>query len=295
MARSPRVQDSRRAARALTESLLNGAEPQPIPAPFVLEPDEFCVGDLPVTVYQEVPAGDGSYTKKYGGYVIGRSPAGMALGSAYSLARFTANVAGNHRAKQKAAKDARLEWRPVDQGRLFVTNQRFAVKAGEWIDLWYEHIRMSECDGRSIELHVSGSKPMRLEVPDPDYWFVMFTKLAYDRVEPLPAGPAPAPAPVAQIPAEPPAEPPMELPVELVGRWVNVEPDPRVLTIAADGAFVLALPSGSRQQGRVVLAGTTLTLHTEAAATPFTWSVAGDELHLRRKDDSVSTYRRATG
>ena len=68
-------------------------------------------------------------------------------------------------------------------GALFITNRRFAIQgARQWIDLWYHNIRMAYCDGRAIELEMSGSPRTALEIPAPDYWFVMFNKLAYDRI-----------------------------------------------------------------------------------------------------------------
>jgi hypothetical protein len=41
---------------------------------------------------------------------------------------------------------------------------------------------MADCNGRAIELEMSGSPRTALEIPTPDYWFVMFNKLAYDRI-----------------------------------------------------------------------------------------------------------------
>ncbi len=68
-------------------------------------------------------------------------------------------------------------------GELFVTNRRFAIQgARQWIDLWYQNIRMANCNGRAIELEMSGSPRIALEISAPDYWFVMFNKLAYDRI-----------------------------------------------------------------------------------------------------------------
>jgi hypothetical protein len=71
----------------------------------------------------------------------------------------------------------------ADQGQLFITNRRFAIQgARQWIDLWYQNIRMAECNSRAIELEMSGSPRTALEIPSADYWFVMFNKLAYDRI-----------------------------------------------------------------------------------------------------------------
>ena len=41
---------------------------------------------------------------------------------------------------------------------------------------------MADCNGRAIELEIGGLPRTALQIPTPDYWFVMFNKLAYDRI-----------------------------------------------------------------------------------------------------------------
>jgi hypothetical protein len=40
----------------------------------------------------------------------------------------------------------------------------------------------ADCDGIAIQVYLQGCPPMRLQMPQPDYWFVMFNKLAFDRL-----------------------------------------------------------------------------------------------------------------
>lgn len=174
-----------RSGRALAESLRAGAQPHHVSTRLHLEPDEFCVGEIPVTVHQFI-AGDGSYVHKTGGYIIGGSAAGMILGGAFSAVRLAANVTGNQMREWRAAREAALRWRPVDAGLLYLTNRRFAVQGAVWSDLWFRDIRLSGCDPEAVELHIAGSSPVRLEMAGADYWFVMFNKLAFDTVVDVP-------------------------------------------------------------------------------------------------------------
>lgn len=170
--------DSRKAGRELAHAFNQGAQPQEVSVGIVLPAGEFCVGVTAGSVLEWAES-EGQYTKKSGGYMFG----GGGFGMAFNAARLTANVMGNSIRKSNAGHEAAFQWRPLDQGRLFVTNRRFAIQgAGQWIDLWYDNIRMADCNGRAIELEMSGSPRTALEMPTPDYWFVMFNKLAYDRI-----------------------------------------------------------------------------------------------------------------
>ncbi|MEU4835720.1 hypothetical protein [Streptosporangium sp. NPDC023615] len=189
---SSRVRESRAAGRELAHAFGRGVRPQAVDARMVLDRDEFCVGQVPAVVLLLTDA-EAEYVRKSGGYVLGGSPAGLVLGSMFSAARFTSNVVGNRMRKARAAREAAPQWRPADEGTLYLTNRRFAVQGRlQWHDLWFEHIRMSDCDGLTIRLELSGSPSTMLEVPHPDYWFVMFNKLAYDKVVVPPGPDAPA-------------------------------------------------------------------------------------------------------
>lgn len=170
--------ESRKAGRELAQAFNQGAQPQEVPVGIVLPAGEFCVGVTAGSVLEWADS-EGQYMKKSGGYVFG----GGGFGMAFNAARLTTNVMGNSIRKARAGREATFQWRPLDQGRLFVTNRRFAIQgASQWIDLWYQDIRMADCNGRAIELEMSGSPRTALEIPVPDYWFVMFNKLAYDRI-----------------------------------------------------------------------------------------------------------------
>lgn len=277
----------------LAQAFLRGEQPRQIQVRFNLNPGEFCVADLPVEVYQQVAAGDGSYMKKRGGYIIGGSPGGMVAGGMFSAAKLAVNVGGNQIRKQRARRDATVQWRQVESGRLFMTSERLAVKGSNtWLDLWYENLAMSERNGQFLELHTSGDIPLRLEITELDYWFVMFNKLAYDRVDIPPAAPT-VTATTRSAPRGALTGSVVGIPIGLLGRWTNVEDEGKVLTISRDGTFVLELATSDRQTGQVSLSGTSLTLKSGTAVTTFVWAVDGDELRLRRPDASVSSYRRA--
>ena len=170
--------ESRKAGRELADALNQGAQPQEVPAGIALPAGEFCVGITGGSVLGWADS-EGQYMKKSGGYVLGLS--GFAL--AFNAVRLTTNAVGNGVRKAQAGREGAFQWRPLDQGRVFVTNRRFAIQgAHQWIDLWYQDIRMADCNGRAIELEMTGSPRTALVIPVPDYWFVMFHKLAYDRV-----------------------------------------------------------------------------------------------------------------
>ena len=154
--------DSRQAGRSLAYAIQHGAPIHTIPCPIRLGPDEQCVGTGPVSLLQYVGA-DVQWTEKHGG--------GWGLGSI--LVMGAANAIGNSSRKAAAMRQAAVQWRVVDQGRMWLTNQRFAVQASEWINLWHENVNMSCCDGLAIELHFDGMPPTRLRMPYADWWYVM--------------------------------------------------------------------------------------------------------------------------
>jgi hypothetical protein len=100
----------------------------------------------------------------------------------WNTARLATNVIGNSKRRRDAAQEAAGAWRPVEQGQLYLTNRRFAIAAGQWIDLWFEHVRTSETSHGCIRLQLSGMPATALQLPHVDYWYVMFMKLAFGRV-----------------------------------------------------------------------------------------------------------------
>lgn len=170
--------DSRQAGRELASALARGVQPQPVPVRLTLQAGEFCVGTTAGVILQWLDS-EGEYTKKSGGYLFG----GGGVGLAYNAVRLSSNLMGNSIRKARASRQAASQWRTVESGNVFVTDRRFAIQgARQWIDLWYQEIRMADCNGRAIELEIGGLPRTALQIPTPDYWFVMFNKLAYDRI-----------------------------------------------------------------------------------------------------------------
>jgi hypothetical protein len=184
--RTEAVAVSRRSGRELALAFARGAQPQPVPVPLTLRGGEICVGSSAGVVLQWLE-GQGEYVKKSGGYMFG----GGGLGLAFNTLRLTSNLVGNSARRTRAGREATLQWRPVDQAQVYVTNSRFALHgSSQWVDIWYEDIRMSDCDGSVIQLEIAGLPRTALQIAYPDYWFVMFHKLAYDRVLIPPANPS---------------------------------------------------------------------------------------------------------
>jgi len=173
------IKESRAEARRLTEGLSNGWRPEPIRTPIQLQPNERCYAHSNAQLWQYLE-GDGSYIhKSRGGFGL----LGMAL--------VAGTVAGNSARKKQAAREAAPKFRPADQGHLFLTDMRFAIQGQmQWIDLWYENIRMSSCDGTSITLHIADLPPTQLHVWPIDYYFALYHFLANGDIIEIPPDPA---------------------------------------------------------------------------------------------------------
>ena len=113
---------------------------------------------------------DVEWTEKHGG--------GWGIGSI--LVMGTAHAIANSSRKAEAMRQAAPRWRMVDQGRMWLTNERFAIQASEWINLWHENQNMSHCDGLAIELHFDGMPPTRLRTAYADWWYVMMQWIAFE-------------------------------------------------------------------------------------------------------------------
>ena len=175
---SDALAESRQAGRELACAFAGGAQPQPVSVSLVLHAGEFCVGVTAGPILQWLDS-EGEYIKKSGGYLFG----GGGFGLAYNTVRLTSNLMGNSARKARASREAAFQWRIAENGNVFVTNRRFAIQgARQWIDLWYQDIRMAGCNGQAIELEISSLPKTALQIPAPDYWFVMFYKLAYGRI-----------------------------------------------------------------------------------------------------------------
>jgi hypothetical protein len=155
-------------ARQLVEALSRGWRPSPIGVPLHLPEGERCFTREQVEVFQ-FTEGEASYTHK--------STAGYGL---MGLAMATATHAGNKRRARRALRQAEARFRKVDEGTMYLTNRRFAIQGkGQWVDLWFDSIRMSNCDGEAIELQLANNAPLALRVWPADYHFALFRWLAH--------------------------------------------------------------------------------------------------------------------
>ncbi|MGK5682413.1 hypothetical protein [Actinoplanes sp. URMC 104] len=190
------IDESRRSGRQLAGAFNGGAEPQPINSRVALQRGEHCYGEIPAHVYQFLE-GDGSYMKRSGGWTMG----GGVFGAMISAVNVTSNAVGNARRRAQAARDAQGQWQHVESGTIYLTNRRWSINTGStWHDWWFNGVRMSDCDGKMITLELVDLPRTGLVTPHPDYWYVMFSKLAYDRVHmpPPPSDGRDLPAPGAQ-------------------------------------------------------------------------------------------------
>jgi hypothetical protein len=162
------VYDSREAGRNLALAIQQGTPIHTIPCPIRLRSGEQCVGTSQVGLMQDVGA-NVDWTEKHGG--------GWGLGSILFMG--AANAIGNSARKASAMRQAAAQWRMVDQGRMWLTNERFAIQGSEWINLWHENVNMSQCDGLTIELHYDGMPPTRLRMAYADWWYVMMQWIGF--------------------------------------------------------------------------------------------------------------------
>jgi len=173
------VIESRGHARKLTSALSGGWRPEPIGTPIQLGPGERCYAQAEAQLWQYLE-GDGSY--------IHKSRGGLGL---LGMAVVAGTAAGNSSRKRRAAREAAPRFRPVDQGSFFLTDRRFAVQGQtQWVDLWFENIRMSSCDGTSITLHIANLAPTQVHVWPIDYYFALYHFLANGDIIEIPPDPS---------------------------------------------------------------------------------------------------------
>ncbi len=164
------------AARQLVGALSAGWRPTPIAAPFHLQQGESCFVREQVQVLQYLE-GDGRYVHRSR---VGFGAAGMAMVAAAAI--------GNSSRRRAAERDAQGRFRVIEQGTLFLTDQRFAIQGTrQWIDVWFPTVRMSTSDGEAITLHITDHAPTQLRVWPPDYHFALFRWLAYGELAHPPA------------------------------------------------------------------------------------------------------------
>jgi hypothetical protein len=155
----------------LADGLSSGWRPPEMRAPFHLGPNESCFSQENTEVLQYLE-GDGTYTHT------------SASGSgAIGVALVVGSMIGNHARRQRAASEAAPRFRVVDGGRMYLTNRRFSVQGQhQWIDLWFEDIRMSSCDGASVNLTMGSIPAVALRVWPAPYHFALFRWLAHGEI-----------------------------------------------------------------------------------------------------------------
>jgi hypothetical protein len=164
------AQGSLQAGQELVAALKAGWRPSPRPAPFHLPAGEVCYSQHAAQVSQLLE-GDGTYLKK-STFGIGLVP----------FAMMATNAVGNSARKHRAAREAAPRFRPIDAGPLYLTNKRLAIQGQQWIDLWYDDIRMSYVDESAVTLELAGSTPVQLQTW-PAYWvFAMLRFVAHGEI-----------------------------------------------------------------------------------------------------------------
>jgi hypothetical protein len=93
-----------------------------------------------------------------------------------------AKAIGNSRRRRRAERESQGQWREGDRGRVFLTNRRFVVQGTRQVDMWFSYIQAVECDNTGLLLQLHGWSPLRLQIAQPDYWFVLFNQVAYGRL-----------------------------------------------------------------------------------------------------------------
>lgn len=169
------VKASRAEARKLIEDLAGGQRPTAVTVPFRLSQGETCYarGDAQIWQFLE---GDGTYTHK--------SRGGFGL---VGLAVVAGTAAGNRSRRSRAAQEAAARFRPVDEGALYLTDQRFVLQGRtQWTDFWHENVRVATCDGTAITFELSGTPPIQVHVWPIDYYFALFHFLAYNDIIQIP-------------------------------------------------------------------------------------------------------------
>jgi hypothetical protein len=171
------IDDSRQAGRNLAFAIQAGVPIQIIDCPFRLRHAEKCVATGQVAVMRYF-ATDAEWVEKRGG--------GFGLLTMGLMG--TAHMIGNANRKSEALRRATAQWRTVDQGRMWLTTERFAIQGAEWTNLWHEGVDMADCDGLAVELHLEGMPPTRLRISYADWWFVMMQWVGFGHLVMPPSG-----------------------------------------------------------------------------------------------------------
>jgi hypothetical protein len=169
------VKSSRAEGRKLSKALSDGWRPSGQNVPIQLRPGENCYGQGKTRVWQFLE-GDGSYLHKTR---FGFSAVGVAMAAG--------TVVGNTARKARAAREAAPRFRQVDEGPFYLTDMRFAIQGKmQWTDLWYNEIRMIDCDSASITINASGIPPIKIDAWPADYFYVLYHFLVNDKIIQVP-------------------------------------------------------------------------------------------------------------
>lgn len=167
---------SRAEARKLTAALSAGQRPTVQPVPFRLTPGEACYAQGPAQLWQFLE-GDGTYVHK--------SRGGFGL---LGLALVAGTAAGNARRRSRAEQEAAPQFRPVDQGTIYLTDKRFTLQGqAQWTDITFENVRVARCDSVSITFELFGAPPLKVLAWPIDYYFALFHFLAYNDIIQIPS------------------------------------------------------------------------------------------------------------
>ena len=159
------------AAAEFSAGLRAGCRPNPIPAAIQLFENEQVYADAPVQVVQFAEA-EVTYQQQNNIY-FGESASEM-IG--FAVGQHLVNRSQQRKAEAMAA----AQWRVVDEGNVYLTNGRFACALRQqWVDLWYQELRASQCDGDGVILWYEGMPPTKLRFAHPEWMWVMFRHLAY--------------------------------------------------------------------------------------------------------------------
>lgn len=184
MSRSPRPHDEDLsplevdvlAAHRLSEALRAGSRPQPIASGIALGPGEAVYAHAGVQILQHTGA---QVAHSRGGF--------LALGNPMLMAATVAgSVLYNRHSRKKAEARAAPQWRPVDDGLMYLTNSRIALQArSAWIDLPYSAMRATHCDADGLVVYWNGEPPVMLRTWCPGWHYVLMRFLAYGEIVPV--------------------------------------------------------------------------------------------------------------
>ncbi|WP_235186995.1 MULTISPECIES: hypothetical protein [unclassified Frankia] len=161
------------AGAELGEALTRGWRPRAQPVQIALGAGEAVLAQAPVRVWQYIGQ---NVTYNQGWFVAFGSP--LLLGASL-LGSALYNGSQRRRAEALAA----VQWRPVCQGHLFLTNWRLALALTTgWIDIGYPYLRASGVDGDSMVIMLAGQPPVRLQVWPAHWFFVLMRFLAYGEI-----------------------------------------------------------------------------------------------------------------